>query len=41
MRRLPDMEYAAGGPVFRKSALVRTCEQMLVRYTPERKSHAA
>jgi len=35
MRRLPDMEYAAGGPVFRNSALVRTCHQMLVRYTPE------
>ena len=35
MRRLPDMEYAADGPVFRNSALVRTCDHMLVRYTPE------
>jgi cytochrome P450 len=36
MRRLPDMEYAAGGPVFRNSALVRTISEMQVRYTPER-----
>ena len=35
MRRLPDMEYASGGPVFRNSSLVRTCDQMLVRFTPE------
>jgi cytochrome P450 family 142 subfamily A polypeptide 1 len=36
MRRLPDMEYATGGPVFRNSALVRTISEMQVRYTPER-----
>jgi cytochrome P450 family 142 subfamily A polypeptide 1 len=36
MRRLPDMEYAAGGPVFRNSSLVRTISEMQVRYTPER-----
>jgi len=35
MRRLPDMEYSAGGPVLRPSALVRTCAEMRVRYTPE------
>ena len=35
LRRLPDMEYAAGGPVLRPSALVRTCAEMRVRYTPE------
>ncbi|MEN8160395.1 MAG: cytochrome P450 [Myxococcota bacterium] len=35
LRRLPDMEYAAGGPVFRNSALVRTVAEMRVRYTPE------
>jgi cytochrome P450 family 142 subfamily A polypeptide 1 len=35
LRRLPDMEYAAGGPVFRNSALVRTVSEMRVRYTPE------
>jgi cytochrome P450 family 142 subfamily A polypeptide 1 len=35
LRRLPDMEYAAGGPVILPSALVRTCAEMRVRYTPE------
>jgi cytochrome P450 family 142 subfamily A polypeptide 1 len=35
LRRLPDMEYAAGGPVMRPSALVRCCAEMRVRYTPE------
>jgi hypothetical protein len=29
------MEYAAGGPVLVPSALVRTCAEMRVRYTPE------
>jgi cytochrome P450 family 142 subfamily A polypeptide 1 len=41
MRRLPDMEYAAGGPVLRNSALVRTCAEMRVRYTPEGKASNA
>ena len=36
LRRLPDIEYAAGGPVMRPSALVRSCVEMRVRYTPER-----
>ncbi len=35
LRRLPDMEYMAGGPALRPNALVRTCVSMLVRYTPE------
>jgi cytochrome P450 family 142 subfamily A polypeptide 1 len=35
LRRLPDMEYANGGPVMRPSALVRCCAEMRVRYTPE------
>jgi cytochrome P450 family 142 subfamily A polypeptide 1 len=35
LRRLPDMEYAAGGPVLVPSALVRCCAEMRVRYTPE------
>ena len=35
LRRLPDMEYAAGGPEMRPSALVRACTHMKVRYTPE------
>ncbi|MBW2419266.1 MAG: cytochrome P450 [Deltaproteobacteria bacterium] len=35
LRRLPDMEYAAGGPVLVPSALVRTCSEMKVRFTPE------
>jgi cytochrome P450 family 142 subfamily A polypeptide 1 len=37
LRRLPDMEYAAGGPVIKPSALVRSCVEMRVRYTPERR----
>jgi cytochrome P450 family 142 subfamily A polypeptide 1 len=35
LRRMPDVEYAGGGPVFVPSALVRTCAEMKVRYTPE------
>jgi cytochrome P450 family 142 subfamily A polypeptide 1 len=35
LRRLPDMEYADGGPELRPSALVRSCVAMKVRYTPE------
>ncbi|MEE2679886.1 MAG: cytochrome P450 [Myxococcota bacterium] len=35
LRRLPDIEYLAGGPTLRPNALVRTCESMLVRYTPQ------
>jgi cytochrome P450 family 142 subfamily A polypeptide 1 len=35
LRRMPDMEYAAGGPVLVPSKLVRTCAEMKVRYTPE------
>ena len=33
--RMPDMEYAAGGPVLVASRLVRTCAEMKVRFTPE------
>jgi cytochrome P450 family 142 subfamily A polypeptide 1 len=35
LRRLPDMEYAAGGPVIKPAALVRACVEMQVRFTPE------
>jgi len=35
LRRLPDMDYADGGPVLRPSALVRSCVHMKVRFTPE------
>ncbi|MGH0038561.1 MAG: cytochrome P450 [Myxococcota bacterium] len=35
LRRFPDMEYSGDGPVIRPSALVRTCETMRVKYTPE------
>jgi cytochrome P450 family 142 subfamily A polypeptide 1 len=35
LRRLPDMEYTAGGPVVKPSALVRSCVEMKVRFTPE------
>ncbi|MAG30996.1 MAG: hypothetical protein CL908_08910 [Deltaproteobacteria bacterium] len=35
LRRMPDIEYAAGGPVMLPSALVRTCAEMQVKFTPE------
>lgn len=35
LRRLPDMEYAAAGPEFGLSALVRSVQHIAVRYTPE------
>ena len=35
LRRMPDIEYAAGGPVLAPSRLVRTCAEMKVRFTPE------
>jgi cytochrome P450 family 142 subfamily A polypeptide 1 len=34
LRRLPDMEYSAGGPVIKPAALVRACMEMRVRFTP-------
>ncbi len=36
LRRLPDMEYADGGPEITPSALVRNCARMNLRFTPER-----
>ena len=33
--RMKDMEYAADGPLLTPSALVRTCAEMKVRFTPE------
>ena len=35
LRRMPDMEYTEGGPVIQPAALVRSCERMAVRFTPE------
>ncbi len=35
LRRMPDIEYQAGGPEFGLSALVRSVKHMAVRYTPE------
>jgi cytochrome P450 family 142 subfamily A polypeptide 1 len=35
LRRVPDMEYTEGGPVIKPSALVRTCVEMKVKFTPE------
>jgi cytochrome P450 family 142 subfamily A polypeptide 1 len=35
LRRLPDMEYSDGGPQLKPSALVRSCMEMRVRFTPE------
>jgi len=37
LRRIPDMRYATGGPVILPSALVRSCVEMKVRFTPERR----
>jgi cytochrome P450 family 142 subfamily A polypeptide 1 len=36
LRRMPDAEYAGGGPVFKPSALVRSCVGMEIRFTPGR-----
>ena len=36
LRRIPDMSYAANGPEFGSSALVRSVAHMHVRFTPER-----
>ena len=41
LRRLPDMEYAAGGPVLKPAALVRSCVEMQVRFTPETVARSA
>ncbi len=35
LRRMPDAEYAGGGPVIKPSSLVRTCLEMKLRFTPE------
>lgn len=35
LARLPDMEFAVGGPEFGSSSLVRGVRHMFVRYTPE------
>jgi cytochrome P450 family 142 subfamily A polypeptide 1 len=35
LRRIPDMEFTAAGPVYAPSALVRTCVEMQVKFTPE------
>lgn len=35
LRRIPDMSYTDGGPVFSPSALVRNVTHMRVRFTPE------
>ena len=35
LRRFPDMRYSTDGPSFRPSALVRSCVEMRVTYTPE------
>lgn len=38
LRRLPDMEFAAAGPVVKPAALVRSCVEMQVRFSPERRA---
>jgi hypothetical protein len=35
LRRIPDIEYAANGPVMGSSALVRSVQHMHVKFTPE------
>jgi cytochrome P450 family 142 subfamily A polypeptide 1 len=41
LRRLPDMRYAEGGPVLLPNALVRSCVEMKVRFTPEKRGAEA
>ncbi len=41
LRRIPDMRYAAGGPVILPNALVRSCVEMKVRFTPARRGAEA
>lgn len=41
LRRMPDMQYSHGGPVLIPSALVRTCAEMKVSFTPEARRSAA
>jgi len=38
LRRLPDMEYSHGGPILKPSSLVRSCTEMKLNFTPERKA---
>ena len=38
LRRLPDMEFSNGGPVVKPAALVRSCTEMQVRFSPERRA---
>jgi cytochrome P450 family 142 subfamily A polypeptide 1 len=35
LKRIPDMEYSGEGPVVKPSSLVRNCQRMAVRFTPE------
>jgi cytochrome P450 len=35
LRRMPNMEFSAGGPVMARTALIRNCAEMQVRFTPE------
>ena len=35
LRRIPDMSYTTGGPTLVPSALVRSCTEMQVAFTPE------
>jgi cytochrome P450 family 142 subfamily A polypeptide 1 len=35
LRRMPNLEYTHGGPILSPSALVRTCSEMQVKFTPE------
>ena len=34
LSRIPDMEFAEGGPVIVPSSLVRTCARLEVKFTP-------
>jgi cytochrome P450 len=35
LRRMPNMEFDAGGPVMARTALIRNCAETQVRFTPE------
>ena len=40
LKRMPDIEYAGDGPVVAPSALVRSCTEMRVKFTPGTRSDA-
>ena len=40
LKRIPDMNYSQGGPIIIPSALVRSCVNLRIKYTPEQSNAA-